>query len=211
MTVSDAAGVPKTKDVVPPTFDVVGLDHSENPFELSSARRWACTLMVIRMTATIAFCSSIHTAATTSVAEDFNYSRTVSTLGVSTFLFGFASGPLISAPLSELYGHNPIYRITLFLFVAFSLGCALAPTIAALLVFRFLGSSDPQQFSVPIFWCVAVYTDDSSHKLGGSLNDLWPPTHRSVPLALFTAASFLGPVLSPIVGGFISQLMTWRW
>ncbi|KAK6071346.1 MFS multidrug transporter [Seiridium cupressi] len=146
MTGSDAAGVPKTKDVVPPTFDVVGLDDSENLFKFSSARRWACTTI-------------------TSVAEDFNYSRTVSTLGVSTFLFGFASGALISAPLSELYGRYPIYRINLFLFVVFNPGCALAPNIAALLVFRFLCG----------FFGLTTVTNS-----GGSFTDLWPP-----PIAQF--------------------------
>jgi MFS family permease len=90
------------------------------------------------MTATIAFCSSIHTAAISSVAEYFDCSQTVSTLGVSTFLLGFGSGPLIFAPLSEIYGRNPIYRITLFIFVIFNLACALSPNIAALLAFRFL-------------------------------------------------------------------------
>lgn len=90
------------------------------------------------MTATIAFCSSIHTAAISSIADDLNCSQTVSTLGVSTFLLGFGSGPLIFAPLSEIYGRNPIYRITLLLFVLFNLGCALSPNIEALLIFRFL-------------------------------------------------------------------------
>ena len=40
---------------------------------------------------------------------------------------------------------------------------------------------------------------------------MWPQSHRSVPLALFTAASFLGPVISPVVGGFLSQYTSWRW
>lgn len=90
------------------------------------------------MTATIAFCSSIHTAAITSVAQAFDCSRTIATLGVTTFLLGFGSGPLIFAPLSEIYGRNQIYRITLLLFFLFNIGCALSPNIAALLVFRFL-------------------------------------------------------------------------
>lgn len=90
------------------------------------------------MTAIVAFCSSIHTAAITAVANDLDCSTTVSTLGVSTFLIGFASGPLLFAPLSEMYGRNPIYRITFLLFAVFNLGCALSPNIASLLVFRFL-------------------------------------------------------------------------
>lgn len=94
-------------------------------------------LLVTVMTATVAFCSSIHTAAIPAVAKDLHCSIIISTLGVSTFLLGFAVGPLIYAPLSEIYGRNPIYRITFLLFVLFNLGCALSPNIAALLVFRF--------------------------------------------------------------------------
>ena len=46
---------------------------------------------------------------------------------------------------------------------------------------------------------------------GGSITDLWPPSDRSVPLCLFTAASFCGPVLGPIVSGFLTQYASWRW
>lgn len=54
------------------------------------------------MTALIALCSSIYTAATLSIAKEFNVSREVSTLGVTTFLLGFGTGPLLFAPLSEI-------------------------------------------------------------------------------------------------------------
>lgn len=100
---------------------------------LTSLRR-----SVVTMTAIVGFCSSIHTAAISAVAEDLECSIAVSTLGVSTFLLGFAIGPLIYAPLSEIYGRNPVYRATFFLFVVFNIGCALSPNIAALLIFRFL-------------------------------------------------------------------------
>lgn len=55
------------------------------------------------MTATIAFCSSIYTAAITSIADEYSCSTTVAILGVTTFLLGFALGPLIFAPLSETW------------------------------------------------------------------------------------------------------------
>ncbi|QPG96612.1 hypothetical protein C2857_004732 [Epichloe festucae Fl1] len=133
-TMASAPPIPTSRDTLTP----LTLDHGENPLNFSPARKWTCTIIVVFMTATIAFCSSIHTAAISSIAEHLNCSRTVATLGVSTFLLGFASGPLIFAPLSEVYGRNPVYRTTLALFVLFNLGCALSPNIAALLVFRFL-------------------------------------------------------------------------
>ncbi|KAI1066916.1 hypothetical protein LB507_011349 [Fusarium sp. FIESC RH6] len=168
----------------------ITLDHDENLLNFSPARRWTCTIIVVFMTATIAFCSSIHTAAIPAIAQDLNCSSTVATLGVTTFLLGFGTGPLIFAPLSEIYGRNPVYRSTLLLFVLFNIGCALSPNIAALLVFRFL---------------CGFFGSPTVTNSGGSLTDLWPSTHRSVPLALFTAASFLGPVIAPIVGGFLTE------
>ncbi|KAI0121341.1 major facilitator superfamily domain-containing protein [Xylariales sp. AK1849] len=186
----------KVKSAPTLTFDSLTLDDHENPMNFSARRRWACTIIVTIMTATIAFCSSIHTAAIKNVQESFDCSLTVSTLGVTTFLLGFGSGPLIFTPLSEVFGRNPVYRVTLFLFVLFNLGCALSPNIAALLVFRFL---------------CGFFGSPTVTNSGGSLTDIWPSSHRSVPLALFTAASFLGPVVAPIVGAFISQYTSWRW
>ena len=62
-----------------------------------------CTTIVVSMTATVAFCSSIYTAAIEVIADHYGCSRLVSTLGVTTFLLGIATGPLLFAPLSEVW------------------------------------------------------------------------------------------------------------
>lgn len=46
---------------------------------------------------------------------------------------------------------------------------------------------------------------------GGTITDLWPRSHRSIPFALFTAACFCGPVLGPMLGGFLTEHKSWRW
>jgi MFS family permease len=89
-----------------------------------------------------------------------------------------------------------IFRLVLGLFVVFQTGCALAPNIASMIVFRFFSG----------FFGSPTVTNS-----GGSITDLWPQDNRSVPLALFSAASFLGPVIAPTVGGFICQYTLWRW
>ena len=116
----------------------IKLDPSENPLNWPARKKWSSTVVVVLMTTTITFCSSIHAAAITGVAESFGCSTTVSTLGVTTFLLGFATGPLLFAPLSEVWGRTLVFRITFFLFFCFNIGCALAPNIAALLILRFL-------------------------------------------------------------------------
>ena len=52
-------------------------------------------------------------------------------------MIGYIFGPLLFSPLSEMYGRRPIMIITFAGYSAFTLGCAMAPTWPALLVFRF--------------------------------------------------------------------------
>ncbi|KAL4784976.1 major facilitator superfamily domain-containing protein [Aspergillus varians] len=70
-----------------------------------------CTSILVLMTATIAFYSSIYTAAIPSITEEYGCSSTVATLGITTFLLGFGSGPLLFAPLYEVWGRNTIFHI----------------------------------------------------------------------------------------------------
>jgi MFS family permease len=92
-------------------------------------------------------------------------------------------------------GRSKVFQATLLIFVLLQLACALAPKIASLLVFRFLAG----------FFGSPTVTNS-----GGSLIDVWAPSDRSVTFALFSAASFLGPVIVPVVGGFLTAA-SWRW
>lgn len=69
----------------------------------TDAETGICTGILVLMTATIAFCSSIYTAAIPSISHAYGCSSTVATLGITTFPLGFASGPLLFAPLSEVW------------------------------------------------------------------------------------------------------------
>ncbi|KAJ0426775.1 major facilitator superfamily domain-containing protein [Aspergillus carlsbadensis] len=172
------------------------LDDHENPRCWSSVKKWTCTIILVLWTTIIAFTSSIYTAAIPSIAKEYGCSSIVATVGLTTFLLGFGTGPLIFAPLSEVWGRIMIFRFALGLFVLLQIGCALAPNIASMIIFRFLAG----------FLGSPAVTNS-----GGSITDMWAPDSRSVPLALFSATSFLGPVIAPTVGGFICQYITWRW
>jgi len=128
----------------------IKLEPHENPISWSATKKWSATIVIVLMTATITFSSSIHASAIGGVSKEFECSRTVATLGVTTFLLGFATGPLLFAPLSEVWGRSLVFRITLGLFFCFNLGCALAPNVAALLALRFFcgffGSPTGQYF-----------------------------------------------------------------
>ena len=59
------------------------------------------------------------------------------TFSVSIFVLGFASGPLLLAPLSELYARVVEYKFPNILFLGFIIFCADSKSAGMLLGFRF--------------------------------------------------------------------------
>lgn len=76
------------------------------------------------------------------VLKDFDSSSVLlASFVVSVYLIGYAFGPLLCAPMSEIYGRWPVYQITNVLFVIFTMACAVAPSLDSLIGFRFLAGS----------------------------------------------------------------------
>lgn len=178
---------------------IMQLNKAEDPLSWNTGKKWLCTIVIVAMTMTISLCSSIHTAVVADVAQSFDCSRTVATLGVSTFLLGFAIGPLIFGPLSEVWGRNPIYRVVLLLFVAFTVGCALAPNIASLLIFRFFCGF----FGSPTGWLHSSIVDPDSYipsdKLGWKPDGHVAYQPQNSPAGIIHCGQFLGTRHSPSV------------
>jgi len=68
----------------------------------------------------------------------FNSSQTVGLLGVTLTVLGFAAGPLLFGPSSEIYGRRPVYLACGVLYSAFAFGVAFSSSFPLLLLFRFL-------------------------------------------------------------------------
>jgi hypothetical protein len=80
----------------------------ENPKNWSKAFKWYCTMVVALTCFVVAFASSVVTANVAGVAEEFNVSEEVALLSISLFVVGFGVGPMVFAPLSEVYGRRII-------------------------------------------------------------------------------------------------------
>ncbi|KAL2283179.1 hypothetical protein FJTKL_10075 [Diaporthe vaccinii] len=141
--------------------------------------------------------SSMLSPAVQLVMQEFNTSSTTfATFVVSIFVLGFACGPLILAPLSELYGRVLIYNITNVLFLCFTVGCALSQNQSMLLAFRFLSG----------FAGVATITIGS-----GTIADLMPREKRGKAVSIWSVGTILGPMVGPIIGGYVTEVLGWRW
>lgn len=174
-----------------------GPDDPENPQNWSVKYKWIVTGICILMTVNVTFASSAPSIASEGIMQEFGISREVSDLITTTFLLGYVFGPLFWGPGSEITGRKPIFSLALTLYTLFHLGQSLAPNIQTLLVTRFLSG----------FFAVAPLTN-----CGGVIADIWSSAGRGPATSLFTASVFLGPVLGPIISGFIIQQgVSWRW
>ncbi|PSR83725.1 major facilitator superfamily domain-containing protein [Coniella lustricola] len=145
----------------------------------------------------ITFASSILSSATADLEAEFHIPKEVAILATSIFVLGFAVGPVLFGPASEVLGRKRPLGVGVVGFAAFTVGVAVARDAATVLVCRFLGG---------------VFGVASLVIAGGALADIWDPLSRGVAVAGFASATFTGPVLAPIVGGFVSQsYLGWRW
>jgi DHA1 family multidrug resistance protein-like MFS transporter len=86
-----------------------------------------------------AFTSSIFSTATRTVAAQYHVSTEVGLLGLSFYVLGFAFGPILWAPLSELRGRRLPLVLSMFGFSIFQVAVASAKDLQTILLCRFWG------------------------------------------------------------------------
>lgn len=115
---------------------------------------------------------------------------------VSVYVLGYAFGPLIIAPLSELYGRLVIYHICNIMFVILTVACAVASNLNMLIGFRFLeGTFGSAPLTIG----------------GGTIADMIKQEKRGGVMAVWAMGPLLGPVIGPAIGGYLTQAKGWRW
>ena len=167
-----------------------------NPMTLSRGYKWTITFLQAFATLAVSFTSSVYSGAVGSIIEELHPSSEVAILGVSMFVVGFAVGPLIWAPFSEMYGRQKLLFITYMALTAFNAGAAGAPNMQTLIVMRFFAGA---------------FGSSPLTNAGGVIADMFVATERGIATSIFSMAPFLGPALGPIAGGFLSQAAGWRW
>lgn len=115
-------------------------DDPDNPYNWSGNKRLAINVIICLYTFIVYTTSAIYTTSEGGVMQRFGVSEIKASLGLAIYVLGYGIGPLIFSPLSEipLIGRNPVYIVTMFLFVIISIPTAFAPNYPGLMVLRFL-------------------------------------------------------------------------
>ncbi|KAI9645639.1 hypothetical protein NHQ30_006381 [Ciborinia camelliae] len=179
---------------------IVGWDSQtdpEMPMNFPEPKKWVLTGLLASITFISPLASSMFAPGVTFADEDFgNKSLILSSFTVSIFVLGYVVGPLILAPLSEIYGRRYVLTGGNIIFCLWQIGCALAPSLETLIGFRFLAGLGGSG-------CLTVGA--------GMIADLFHADRRGLATSLFSLGPLFGPVIGPIAGGFVAQRIGWRW
>ncbi|KAK7961887.1 bicyclomycin resistance protein [Apiospora aurea] len=169
----------------------------EHPYNWPRWRTFLNCFLVSTMIFITPLASSIFAPGVPQLMQEFHStSLEMASFVVSVYILGFAFGPLVMAPLSEIYGRLWVYHASMVGFIVFVVACAVAPNMGALVAFRFLSG---------IFGSCPV-TNAS-----GSIADMIRQEGRAAAMAAVSIGPLLGPIVGPIAGGFLADAEGWRW
>ena len=178
-------------------MEFAGPDDPLHPQNWSTSKKVATAMMLAYTTFNATFTSSIYSTANSVISPQFHVSDEVGTLGLSLYVLGFATGPILWAPFSELSGRRLPVLISMFGFTLFQFAVATAKDLQTIMLCRFFGGFFG---ACPIAVVAAVFSDIFDNRI------------RGLAITLFTMTVFTGPLFASTVGGFIVQSsLGWRW
>ena len=172
-------------------------DDPANPLNWSSWRRWTLISLVSTVTFMAGLSSSMFAPGIPRLLVEFH--STNSTLGsfvVTVFVLGLAFGPLVWAPLAEIYGRLIVQHVGSAGFLLFTIACALSTNLSMLIGMRLLQGT---------------FASSSLTNGGAIIADMVRQEERGFAMAMYTLGILLGPSVGPVAGGFLAAAKGWRW
>ena len=162
------------------------------PLNFPERQKWFLISLLASITFISPLASSMFAPAVSFMDADFhNNSELLSSLTVSIYVCGYVIGPLILAPLCEIYGRRIVLTGANVFFCIWQIGCALSPNLASLIVFRLLAG-------IGGAGCLTIG--------GGVISDLFHADRRGAATAIYSVGvsnTSLCPYSDPAI--FIGQ------
>jgi EmrB/QacA subfamily drug resistance transporter len=165
------------------------------PLPLSQRRRWAVTAGVM---------TGMFLAALEATVVSTAMPTVIATLGgISHYSWVFSAYLITSTvtvpvwgKLSDIYGRRPLFQVGVVLFLLGSVLSGLSTSMAQLITFRALQGLGAGAL-LPLGMTI--------------IGDVYTPEERARMQAYFSGVWGLSSVIGPLIGGFITDSMSWRW
>ncbi len=140
--------------------------------------------------------TSIANVSLSAIAGDLGVSPEQGTWVITSFGVANAISLPLTGWLTQRYGQVRLFTASILLFVVASLACGLAPSIEMLIVFRVIQGA------------VAGPMIPLSQTL---LLSSYPPSKAGTALALWSVTTLVAPVVGPLLGGWLTDNVSWPW
>ncbi len=158
--------------------------------------KWLVTIAVMVPTMIEILDMSVANVALTHIQGSLSAGQEEVTWVLTSYLVANAVVIPMSGWLAGFMGRKRYLLASITLFTLSSLLCGTATGLAELITFRVLqgiGGGGLQPMSQAI------------------LLESFPPRQRGLAMAIFGMGIVVGPILGPLVGGYLTDVMSWRW
>lgn len=163
---------------------------------VASASRGPITLGIMLATVMGALDTTIVNVALPHMLASLSASPEQITWVITSYIVATAVTTPISGWLAARVGLKPMLLISIVGFTATSILCGIATSLPEMVLFRVLQGV----FAAPVM------------PLGQAvLLNINPPERFGRAMALFTMAAVVAPVVGPVVGGYLTDDLSWRW
>ncbi|RMZ85844.1 hypothetical protein DV737_g401, partial [Chaetothyriales sp. CBS 132003] len=177
--------------------DFAPLDPT-NPVHFPAGYKYAIVTLLALMAFVVTFtCIGIVPVASrivTDLSPSHTPDKSASVLLVTIWELGEAAGPLLIAPLSEIYGRYPIVNLANLAFILATVAAALSQNTGLFIAVRALTG----------------FTVMSNVLNPAVVGDLFESEQRGKPMSLIMLAPLLGGAVGPLMAGAMSERFSWR-
>ncbi len=138
---------------------------------------------------------TVVSTATPKILADLGGFNLLSWMFTSYMLTSTIVVPLVGK-LSDIYGRKTFVLVGIVAFLLASIACGAAPNMGSLIAFRAI-----QGFGGGVIFASVFAT----------IGDIFPPAERSKYMGLFTGIFALASILGPLLGGTLTDSLSWRW
>jgi len=140
--------------------------------------------------------SSIANVSIPAIAGDFGVSPNQGTWVITSFAVSNAISVPLTGWLTQRFGMVRLFSLSIVLFVIASLLCGLAPNLGMLILFRVVQGlvAGPM---IPLSQTLLLQS--------------YPKQKAGTALAMWSMTTLVAPVMGPLLGGWITDNMTWPW
>jgi len=163
---------------------------------LQGAERALGTLVLSLATFMTVLDTSIANVSIPAISGDLGVSPNQGTWIITSFAVANAISVPLTGWLTQRFGQVRLFTASVFLFVLASWLCGMAPNIESLIAFRVLQGAVAGPL-IPLSQTLLLAS--------------YPPAMAGIAMALWAMTTLVAPVIGPLLGGWITDNISWPW